>query len=247
MPCSSQGLYVTACGRQRASAPKTSPFGPRTSIRSASPSYCSSPSARLIWLEWALQFGNVFVSLLTSSLAIGLLWLSACVCASSTPLRPLGAPRMPPGWRSYCILWNVYRRLGQVSNVISNVLEGESGVMWTLLFLALFISFLPKESLSRGIDIGLDCCDPDGDDLGRTALGRRLALEYHSPGGSIPGYVRTHAAALAGRHGIGKKGGLDVCRDPGMTRSGLSDDASAGKTSGRADGSSACLRRRPWC
>jgi hypothetical protein len=46
----------------------------------------------------------------------------------------------------YQILWNLYRRLGRVSNGISNVLEGEGGVMWTLLFLALFISFFPQRN-----------------------------------------------------------------------------------------------------
>jgi hypothetical protein len=95
----------------------------------------------------ALQFGNVFVSLLTSLLAIGLLWLSPRLRI----LNPLRAHWVRPtntSWLewSYQALWNVYRRLGQVSNVISNGLEGESGVMWTLLFLALFISFFAQRN-----------------------------------------------------------------------------------------------------
>jgi hypothetical protein len=43
-------------------------------------------------------------------------------------------------------LWNVYRQLGRMSNVISNVLEGESGVMWTLLVLVLFVSFFAQRN-----------------------------------------------------------------------------------------------------
>jgi len=95
----------------------------------------------------ALQFGSVFVSLLTSLLAIGLLWLSPRLRV----LNPLRAHWVRPtnaSWLewTYQALWNVYRRLGQVSNVISNMLEGESGVMWTLLFLALFISFFAQRN-----------------------------------------------------------------------------------------------------
>jgi hypothetical protein len=41
---------------------------------------------------------------------------------------------------------SVYRQLRRVSEGISNVLEGESGIMWTLLFLALFISFFTRRN-----------------------------------------------------------------------------------------------------
>jgi hypothetical protein len=94
-----------------------------------------------------LKFGNWFVALLTNLLTIGLLWLSPRLRI----LNPIRAHWVRPtnsSWLewSYQALWNIYRQLGRVSNVISNVLEGESGVMWTLLFLALFISFFAQRN-----------------------------------------------------------------------------------------------------
>lgn len=94
-----------------------------------------------------LQFGNWFVSLLTTLLTAGLLWLSPRLRV----LNPIRAHWVRPtnaSWLewSYQALWNIYRQLGRASNIISNVLEGESGVMWTLLFLALFISYFAQRN-----------------------------------------------------------------------------------------------------
>src|SRR5689334_23078536 len=94
-----------------------------------------------------LQLGNWFIGLLVSLLAFGLLWLSPRLRI----LNPVRAHWIRPtseSWldRGYGTLWNVYHQLGRVSTVISNVLEGESGIMWTLLFLALFISFFVKRT-----------------------------------------------------------------------------------------------------
>jgi len=94
-----------------------------------------------------LQFGNWFVAGLTTILAIGLIWLSPRLRI----LNPVRAHWVRPAdvswidW-GYRLLWNVYRQLGGVSNVISNVLEGESGVMWTLLVLVLFVSFFAQRN-----------------------------------------------------------------------------------------------------
>ena len=94
-----------------------------------------------------LQLGNWLVGLIASLLTIGLLWLSPRLRI----LNPVRAHWVRPtntSWfdRGYQVLWNLYRQLGRISNVISNVLEGESGIMWTLLFLALFISFFTKRT-----------------------------------------------------------------------------------------------------
>ena len=94
-----------------------------------------------------LQLGNWFIALLVSLLTFGLLWLSPRLRI----LNPVRAHWIQPAnttWldRGYQALWNVYHQLGRVSNVISNVLEGESGIMWTLLFLALFISIFVKRT-----------------------------------------------------------------------------------------------------
>jgi hypothetical protein len=39
-------------------------------------------------------------------------------------------------------LWSIYYFLGRVSRIITQTLEGEGGIMWTLLFLVLFVSLL---------------------------------------------------------------------------------------------------------
>ena len=95
--------------------------------------------------DGTLQFGNWFAALLTALLAVGLIWLTPRLRI----LNPLRAHWVRPTnitWLEwvYQLLWNLYRQLGRVSNVISSVLEGESGVMWTLLFLVLFISFFAQ-------------------------------------------------------------------------------------------------------
>lgn len=94
-----------------------------------------------------LQIGNVVVGGLAALLTAVLVWLSP----RARILNPVRAHWIRPTnvtWLEwgYGLLWNTYRQLGRVSNVISNVLEGESGIMWTLLFLALFISFFAQES-----------------------------------------------------------------------------------------------------
>jgi len=94
-----------------------------------------------------LQLGNWFVGALVSLLAFVLLWLTPRLRI----LNPVRAHWVHPtnaGWLAwgYQALWNVYRQLGRLSAVISNMLEGESGIMWTLLFLVLFISFFTKRN-----------------------------------------------------------------------------------------------------
>jgi hypothetical protein len=94
-----------------------------------------------------LQFGNWFVATLTSLLIIGLIWLTPRLRILNPVrahwVRPANASWLDWGYQS---LWNLYRQLGRVSNVISNVLEGESGVMWTLLVLVLFVSFFAQRN-----------------------------------------------------------------------------------------------------
>ena len=94
-----------------------------------------------------LRLGNWFAGLLTALLTLGLLWLTPRLRI----LNPVRAHWVRPtnvSWLDwgYQALWSLYRQLGRVSNVISNVLEGESGIMWTLLFLALFISFFVRRT-----------------------------------------------------------------------------------------------------
>jgi hypothetical protein len=92
-----------------------------------------------------LQIGNWIAGSIAAILTIGLLWLTPRLRILNPVrahwVRPTGASWMDWGYQA---LWNLYRRLRRISNTLSSVLEGESGIMWTLLFLILFISFFTQ-------------------------------------------------------------------------------------------------------
>jgi hypothetical protein len=97
--------------------------------------------------EGALQFGNWFVAVLTSILIAGLTWLTPRLQI----LNPVRAHWVRPASTSwlewvYRALWYLYRQLGRASNMVASLLEGESGVMWTLLVLVLFVSFFAQRN-----------------------------------------------------------------------------------------------------
>jgi hypothetical protein len=89
----------------------------------------------------SLAIGNWIAGLIASILAYGLLWLTPRFRILN-PIRAHWVGPATPNWLEnvYQALWNLYRQGGRVSDSLSRVLEGESGVMWTLLFLVLFIS-----------------------------------------------------------------------------------------------------------
>jgi hypothetical protein len=97
--------------------------------------------------EGTLEFGSWFVAVLTSLLILGLMWLTPRLRVLNPVrahwVRPTSASWLDSGYQAVGI---VYRQLRRVSNVISNVLEGESGVMWTLLVLVLFASFFAQRN-----------------------------------------------------------------------------------------------------
>jgi hypothetical protein len=89
----------------------------------------------------ALQAGNVMAAVLACLLAVGLLWLAP----RTRLLNPVRAHWVRPASESwldwaYQGMWNLYHQLGRLSNAFSGLLEGESGIMWTLLFLVLFMT-----------------------------------------------------------------------------------------------------------
>lgn len=91
--------------------------------------------------EGALRFGNLFPGLLSSVLTAILLWLTPRLRV----LNPVRAHWVKPtniSWLDwgYRAVWELYRQLGRVSNSFLSMLEGESGLMWTLLFLVLFVT-----------------------------------------------------------------------------------------------------------
>ena len=94
-----------------------------------------------------LQLGNWPVAWIVMLLAIGL--------RSLTPrlriLNPVRAHWVRPTQASwldwaYEALWNLYRQLGRASNAFTTLLEGESGIMWTILFLVLFITVFTRRN-----------------------------------------------------------------------------------------------------
>jgi hypothetical protein len=101
----------------------------------------------LVGWRGTLQLGTWLIGLLISLLTFGLLWLSPRLRILN-PVRAHWVRPTSASWldRGYGALWNLYHQFGRLSNGISNVLEGESGIMWTLLFLALFISFFTKRT-----------------------------------------------------------------------------------------------------
>lgn len=94
-----------------------------------------------------MQLGNLFIPVLAAILTAGLLWLTPRLRI----LNPVRAHWVRPAnvswldW-SYRALWGLYRRAGVVSNSFTSMLEGESGIMWTLLFLVLFITVFTQRT-----------------------------------------------------------------------------------------------------
>jgi hypothetical protein len=93
----------------------------------------------------ALQLGNWTASIPASLMTFGLLWLVPRV-RFLNPVRAHWVNAGSSTWLDiiYQTVWELYRAIRRVTVTFSNVLEGESGVMWTLLFLALFISIFTQ-------------------------------------------------------------------------------------------------------
>ncbi len=103
----------------------------------------------LSFFGWSgtLQIGSWLWGLSASLLTGGLLWLTPRLRILN-PVRAHWVRPANPTWLDwgYQAIWNGYQQLSKLSNTFSNLLEGESGIMWTLLFLALFISFFTQRS-----------------------------------------------------------------------------------------------------
>jgi hypothetical protein len=97
--------------------------------------------------DGALRIGNWIAGLTASLLSLGLLWLTPRLRILNPVrahwVRPTSATWLDWGYQA---LWSLYRQLGQLSTLFTNVLEGDSGIMWTLLFLALFISLFTQRT-----------------------------------------------------------------------------------------------------
>jgi hypothetical protein len=100
------------------------------------------PLLGFIGWDGALQIGAWLQAVIVSLLTFGLVW--------ATPrfriLNPIRAhwvsstaSRINSAYKG---LWTIYVLLGRISATIITTLEGESGIMWTLLFLALFVMLM---------------------------------------------------------------------------------------------------------
>ncbi len=93
----------------------------------------------------SLQLGNFIAGIIASLLTFGLVWFTPRLRILN-PVRAHWVGPSNPAWLdwAYNALWNLYQQAGRLSNLFAKTLEGESGIMWTLLFLALFISFFAR-------------------------------------------------------------------------------------------------------
>src|SRR5215216_2636084 len=97
--------------------------------------------------DGSLKLGNWLIGIIVAFLTLGLLWLTPRLRI----LNPVRAHWVRPANASwldwaYQVLWNIYRQVGRLSNAFTGLLEGESGIMWTLLFLVLFITVFTRRT-----------------------------------------------------------------------------------------------------
>ncbi|HET7142588.1 MAG TPA: hypothetical protein VFI68_01100, partial [Anaerolineales bacterium] len=98
----------------------------------------------LVGWNGARQMGAWLLAIIVSFLTFGLVWATPRLRV----LNPVRADWEGPGASSlsniYQGFWTIYRLFGRLSQSITDTLEGEGGIMWTLLFLILFISLLTQ-------------------------------------------------------------------------------------------------------
>ncbi|CAG0986409.1 hypothetical protein ANAEL_02047 [Anaerolineales bacterium] len=96
----------------------------------------------LVGWDGALQVGAWLQALITSALTVGLVWATPRLRIFNPIRAHWVSPAMSGLSSAYSGLWVIYRFLGRISQTITATLEGEGGIMWTLLLLILFISFV---------------------------------------------------------------------------------------------------------
>ncbi len=105
--------------------------------------------ATQLWLalfgwDGAQQSGAWLHALIASLAAAAIVWATPRLRVLN-PVRAEWVGSAVSGVNSvYQNLWLLYRALERISQTVIATLEGESGIMWTLLFLILFISYLTQ-------------------------------------------------------------------------------------------------------
>jgi len=97
--------------------------------------------------EGSLHLGAWVIGLLASLLTFGVIWAIPRI-RNLNPSRahwvqPVASSQLN---RAYRLLWDLYRQLGKITQAVTVTLEGNSGIMWTLVFLALFVSLMTQRS-----------------------------------------------------------------------------------------------------
>jgi len=99
----------------------------------------------LMGWDGARQVGAWLQAIIVSLLTFGLVWATPRFRVLN-PIRAhwVSSPATTGMSTLYSSFWIIYRALGRISQAITVTLEGEGGIMWTLLFLALFITLLTQ-------------------------------------------------------------------------------------------------------
>jgi hypothetical protein len=96
--------------------------------------------------DGALQVGAWLQALIASLLTFGLVWATPRFRILN-PIRAHWVTSTTSRWSGVSQgFWSLYRGLAKISQAISVTLEGEGGIMWTLLFVVLFVSLLAQGS-----------------------------------------------------------------------------------------------------
>jgi hypothetical protein len=94
--------------------------------------------------EGARQIGAWLHALIASLVTLSLLWASRRFRVFN-PVRAHWVASAGTRLNSvYQWLWSLYRGLAGISAAVTRTLEGEGGILWTLLFLALFVSLIAQ-------------------------------------------------------------------------------------------------------
>lgn len=95
----------------------------------------------------ARQVGAWLLAVVASLLTFGLSWATPRFRILNPVRAHWAGPSSSQEPSPYAFLWSVYGFFSQISKTIITTLEGDSGLMWTLLFLVLFVSLMTQGGL----------------------------------------------------------------------------------------------------
>ena len=94
--------------------------------------------------DGAMQIGAWLQAIIASLLTFGLVWASRRFRIFN-PVRAHWVSTTESRLNNlYQGLWSLYRFFGRLSQIVTKTLEGEGGIMWTLLFLVLFVALITQ-------------------------------------------------------------------------------------------------------